>query len=135
MENIEGWDRDTLLEGATVGLLGASPAIESLRMAIAKLASADGPVLITGEIGTGKERVARLIHRHSNRSTGPFVSVRGAAVTALDPGAAGGGTLFIHEVGDLSPEAQTALLLYLEPEDGKGREPAVRGSPVRAARR
>ncbi len=126
MDNIEGRGRDTLLEGGIFGLLGASPAIESLRMAITKVANADGPVLITGEIGTGKERVARLIHQQSNRSSGPFVCIRGAAVTALDPGAAGGGTLFIHEVGDLTAGAQTALLLFLQHDVGEGSEPSTR---------
>ncbi|OGT60491.1 MAG: hypothetical protein A3E01_11320 [Gammaproteobacteria bacterium RIFCSPHIGHO2_12_FULL_63_22] len=145
MDKIEGWDHEVLVQDVTLKFLGISPRIEALRGAIAKVAQALAPVLVTGEIGTGKELVARLIHERSSRAAGPFVAISGAAVApaffqpasnpadpgsqatpALDISAASGGTLFIHEVGDLSPDAQTALLLYLQRGDGNEREPPVR---------
>ena len=137
--------RDAIANGEEIGLLGTSTRMEALRNAVAKVAHAFAPVLVTGEIGTGKELVALLIHQHSDRATGPFVSIRGAAASprffppgvvwaatagvepTLDISAANGGTLFVHEVGDLSPETQTALLLYLQDGDGgEGGEQRVR---------
>lgn len=131
--------------GVEIRLLGISPRMEALRAAVAKLAHAVAPVLISGEIGTGKGLVALLIHQHSNRAAGPFVSIRGAAAlpgffqpggvrtpstgteSVLDISAVEGGTLFIDEVSELSPEAQTALLLYLQGVDsGEADEPKVR---------
>jgi DNA-binding NtrC family response regulator len=145
MDKIEGWDSQVLVQDVTYRFLGISPRIEALRGAIAKVAQAHVPVLVTGEIGTGKELVARLIHERSGRAAGPFVAISGAAVapaffqpvansagpgrpagSELDIDAASGGTLFIHEVGDLSAESQTALLLYLQRRDGDDREPSVR---------
>lgn len=145
MDNVEDRDGKLLVQDVTFRFLGISPRIEALRGAIAKVAHAHAPVLVTGEIGTGKELVARLIHERSSRAEGPFVAISGAAVapaffepatnstgperppgTALDIDAASGGTLFIHEVGDLSTQAQTALLLYLQRRDGEDREPSVR---------
>ena len=134
--------RDAIANGAEIGLLGTSTRMEALRNAVAKVAHAFAPVLVTGEIGTGKELVALLVHQLSERATGPFVSIRGAAASPrffqpgvlqaattgvepmLDIGAADGGTLFVHEIGDLSPEAQSALLLYLQ--TGEGGEPRLR---------
>lgn len=129
MDKIEGWDNKVLVQDVTFRFLGISPRIQALRGAIAKVAQAHAPVLVTGEIGTGKELVARLIHERSSRAGGPFVAISGAARppgSAIDIDAASGGTLFIHEVGDLSAEAQTALLLYLQRWDGDDREPSVR---------
>ena len=126
-------------------LLGVSPPMEALRDAIAKVAHAREPVLLSGEIGTGKALAAVVIHQHSNLASGPFVSIRGAAATprffqpgathpaqpgdgtTLDISAADGGTLFVHEIGDLTPEAQTALLIYLQSDGSDGHdEPSTR---------
>jgi len=109
---------------------------ELLKIAI-RLADTDLPVLISGETGTGKEVIARLIHEHSAVKRGPFVAFncsslprelvesqlfghrRGAFTGALDsfPGvvrAAERGTLFLDEVGDLDPAIQPKLLRFLE---------------------
>jgi DNA-binding NtrC family response regulator/tetratricopeptide (TPR) repeat protein len=109
---------------------------ELLKIAI-RLANSDVPVLLSGETGTGKEVVARLIHDHSAVKRGPFIAFncsnlprelvesqlfghrRGAFTGALDsfPGvirAAEHGTLFLDEIGDLDPSIQPKLLRFLE---------------------
>jgi len=104
---------------------------------ISKVAPSDSTVLITGETGTGKELVARAIHRRSQRSGRAFVSVNCAAIPrdliaselfGHEKGSftgamqrrlgrfeiADGGTIFLDEVGELSPETQVALLRVLQ---------------------
>jgi formate hydrogenlyase transcriptional activator len=118
-------------------IVGASPALAALLARVAKVANTDSTVLINGETGTGKELIARAIHRRSRRSSGAFVAVncaaiprelmvselfgheRGAFTGAIQrrPGRfelADGGTLFLDEVGELSPEIQVALLRVLQ---------------------
>jgi len=130
-------------EGAGAGmqadaeLVGSSPAIASVRRLVQQYGSSDASVLITGETGTGKELVARGLHRASRRTTGPYVAVNCAAIaTPLFEseifgsvkgaytgsirsseglvGAARGGTLFLDEVAELPVEAQAKLLRLLE---------------------
>jgi DNA-binding NtrC family response regulator len=118
-------------------LIGMSPLIAHMELIAARFAAADCPVLITGETGTGKELVARLLHYFSPRRNGPFVAVncgaftsdellaselfghvRGAFTDAYAPRRgkfelADGGTLFLDEVGCMSPIMQVALLRVL----------------------
>ena len=118
-------------------VVGRSPAIVSLYATIARAANAFAPVLIRGETGTGKEWVARAIHRYGPRGRGPFVPVnasalpegtleselfghaRGSFTGAVGPRKglfqqANGGILFLDEVGELPPRVQAELLRVLQ---------------------
>jgi Response regulator containing CheY-like receiver, AAA-type ATPase, and DNA-binding domains len=118
-------------------MIGASPAIEKVRMMIDRVAPTDARVLITGENGTGKEVVARLLYEGSNRIDAPFVEVNCAAIPSElieselfghEKGAftsaikqrigkfeqADGGTIFLDEIGDMSLSAQTKVLRVLQ---------------------
>ena len=118
-------------------IVGTSRALQAVLSRISKVAPSHSTVLITGETGTGKELVARAIHRRSDRSARAFISVNCAAIPrdliaselfGHEKGAftgatqqrlgrfelANGGTLFLDEVGELPSETQIALLRVLQ---------------------
>jgi formate hydrogenlyase transcriptional activator len=118
-------------------IVGTSPALQAVLSRVSKVAPSDSTVLVTGETGTGKELVARAIHRRSHRASRAFVSVncaatprdliaselfgheRGAFTGALQRRIgrfelAEGGTLFLDEVGELTADTQIALLRVLQ---------------------
>ena len=118
-------------------IVGSSPALTAVLSRVSKVASSDSTVLITGETGTGKELLARAIHRRSQRTSRAFVAVNCAAIPrdliaselfGHERGAftgatqrrlgrfelADGGTIFLDEIGELSPEMQIALLRVLQ---------------------
>src|SRR5947208_753134 len=118
-------------------VLGTSSALQNVLALAAKVAPTDSTVLIAGETGTGKELIARAIHKRSKRGERSFVGVNCAAIPSSlimselfghEKGAftgavqrrlgrfelAEGGTLFLDEVGDLPPETQIALLRVLQ---------------------
>jgi formate hydrogenlyase transcriptional activator len=118
-------------------IVGSSEPMRKVLNQVAKVAPSDSTVLVLGETGTGKELIARALHRRSNRSDKPFVRVNCAAIPQTliaselfghEKGAftgalqrrvgrfeaADGGTLFLDEVGDLPAETQIALLRVLQ---------------------
>jgi two-component system nitrogen regulation response regulator GlnG len=126
----------TQAEDAAATLVGDAPAMRTLYRAIGRLAQAPLSVLVTGETGTGKELVARALHRESPRAPRPFIALNTAAIPAElleselfghEAGAftgatrrhigrfeqANGGTLFLDEIGDMPLPLQTRLLRVL----------------------
>ena len=126
-------DRDSMFED----IVGSSEALRKVLRQVGKVAHSDSTVLILGETGTGKELIARAIHKRSNRGERAFIGVNCAAIPASliaselfghEKGAftgatqrrlgrfesANGGTIFLDEVGDLPPEIQIALLRVLQ---------------------
>jgi formate hydrogenlyase transcriptional activator len=126
-------DRDSMFED----IVGSSEALRKILRHVAKVAPSGSTVLILGETGTGKELIARAIHKRSKRAERAFIVVNCAAIPpsliaselfGYEKGAftgatqrrlgrfeaASGGTIFLDEVGDLPPEVQIALLRVLQ---------------------
>ncbi len=126
-------DRSSMFEE----IVGASAALRQVLAQVAKVAPTDSTVLISGETGTGKEMIARAIHKRSKRSARAFIRVNCAAISPSliaselfghEKGAftgalqrrigrfeaADGGTIFLDEIGDLSMDTQIALLRVLQ---------------------
>ena len=120
----------------TPEMLGQAAAMQEVFRAIGRLSQSNATVMITGESGSGKELVARALHKHSSRATGPFVAINTAAIPkdlleselfGHERGAftgaqttrrgrfeqADGGTLFLDEIGDMPIDLQTRLLRVL----------------------
>jgi PAS domain S-box-containing protein len=135
-ENIalrEEIDRASMFEE----IVGTSPALRAVLSRVSRVAPADSTVLITGETGTGKELIARAVHKRSQRSSRAFISVNCAAIPrdliaselfGHEKGAftgatqrrlgrfelAEGGTIFLDEIGELPAEMQIAMLRVLQ---------------------
>jgi len=126
-------DRDSMFED----IVGSSDALRKVLQRVSKVASSDSTVLILGETGTGKELIARAIHKRSKRADRAFIGVNCAAIPPSliaselfghEKGAftgatqrrlgrfesANGGTIFLDEIGDLPGEIQIALLRVLQ---------------------
>jgi DNA-binding NtrC family response regulator len=146
IESVSRWLPDwspppetTPLTGGEI-MVGASPVMQALRTQIRRVAATDCNVLITGETGTGKELVAKLIHQNSARSGQPLISINCAAIpdslleselfgyergaftgaSLTSPGklmAADRGTVFFDEIGDMSPIAQAKILRAIETKE------------------
>jgi PAS domain S-box-containing protein len=132
-------------------IVGTSPALRTVLSHISRVAQSDSTVLISGETGTGKELIARGIHRRSNRASRAFISVNCAAIPrdlvlselfGHEKGAftgatqrrigrfelADGGTIFLDEVGELSRDTQLLLLRVLQEREFErvGAEQSIR---------
>ncbi len=117
-------------------MLGQAPAMQDVFRAIGRLSQSNVTVMITGESGSGKELVAKALHKHSSRANGPFIAINTAAIPkdlleselfGHERGAftgaqtmrrgrfeqAEGGTLFLDEIGDMQFDLQTRLLRVL----------------------
>jgi formate hydrogenlyase transcriptional activator len=126
-------DRSSMFEE----IVGSSAALRQVLAQVAKVAPTDSTVLISGETGTGKELIARAVHKRSNRSARAFIRVNCAAISpsliaselfGYEKGAftgalqrrigrfeaADGGTIFLDEIGDLPTDTQIALLRVLQ---------------------
>ena len=126
-------DRESMFEN----IVGSSEALRKVLRQVARVAPSDSTILILGETGTGKELIARAIHKRSQRTNGMFIGVNCAAIPPSlmaselfghEKGAftgatqrrmgrfesPNGGTIFLDEVGDLSPEIQGSLLRVLQ---------------------
>jgi two-component system, NtrC family, nitrogen regulation response regulator GlnG len=98
-------------------IVGRSSAMQEIHCALARLTQTDLTVMITGESGTGKALVARVLHDYGRQKKGPFVALNMAAVPCnLIEGfeEARGGTLFLDDIGSMSLETQTILLRVLQ---------------------
>ncbi|HQR40991.1 MAG TPA: sigma-54 dependent transcriptional regulator, partial [Blastocatellia bacterium] len=136
-QQVELLQKELTRRSSFANIVGKSPQMQDLYRMIETVALTNSTVLITGESGTGKELVARAIHSHSPRARGPFVSVNcGAFVetlleselfgymkgsftgaTANKKGlfeSAAGGTIFLDEIGEMSPAMQVKLLRVLQ---------------------
>jgi DNA-binding NtrC family response regulator len=137
------WSRSGAPAGApreAPTMIGESMAMQAVKGYLAKAASTDSNILVTGETGTGKELAAAFVHRHSCRSDKPLVTVNCAAIpdTLLESelfgyergaftGAqsarmgklkeADGGTIFLDEIGDMSPFAQAKILRAIDAKE------------------
>lgn len=132
-------------------MIGDSVAMRALRKQISIVAPTDGRVLISGESGTGKELVARAIHAQSRRSGAPFIEINSAAIPeelveselfghakGAFSGAlkakkgkfemADGATIFLDEIGDMSPRVQAKMLRVLEEQRF---EPVGSNTPIK----
>lgn len=121
-------------------IVGKSEAMKQLYKLIGKVSASDLTVLIQGESGTGKELIARAIHYHSNRSSGPFIAVNSSAIPkdlleseffGHEKGAftgahekkigkfevADGGTLFLDEIGDMPVDLQAKILRVIQEKE------------------
>jgi two-component system, NtrC family, nitrogen regulation response regulator GlnG len=136
---VEESQREAMAEermAAAPEMLGQAPAMQDVFRAIGRLSQSNVTVMITGESGSGKELVARALHKHSPRANGPFVAINTAAIPkdlleselfGHERGAftgaqtmrrgrfeqAEGGTLFLDEIGDMPFDLQTRLLRVL----------------------
>src|SRR5262249_41776258 len=136
-KQIQGLKESLYRSSATPEIIAQSPIMLDALKRAHRLIATDLPVLITGETGTGKEAIARMLHFDSKRKNGPFVAINGAAftdtlleselfghekgsftgATAQKKGMfeeARGGTLFIDEIADLSSGMQSKLLRVLQ---------------------
>jgi DNA-binding NtrC family response regulator len=129
--------RTTALSGEHREMIGSSPGMTRVKDLVERVAPSEARVLITGDNGTGKELVARMLHSRSRRSASPFIEINCAAIPSElieselfghEKGAftsaikqrkgkfeqAAGGTLFMDEVGDMSLSAQAKVLRALQ---------------------
>ncbi|MBT7908751.1 MAG: response regulator [Marinovum sp.] len=109
---------DVTQEGG-LPLIGKTPAMQGLYRLVARVMNADLPVLISGESGTGKTLISKVLHNYSDRRNLPFVTVTEADLVALDGPAkilarAKGGTILIEEISDINEEGQGRIVRMID---------------------
>src|SRR5207249_10427876 len=137
MREVVSYEPHLETEDYDLAIVGRSEQMQNVFKLIGQLAASDATALITGESGTGKELVARAIYHHSNRSQQPFLAVNCAAIPEQlleselfghERGAFTGatlqrigkfeqcnrGTIFLDEIGDMTPATQTKILRVLQ---------------------
>ncbi len=109
-QTLKGGNRRTKAELAKLPMIGRSAAMQPVYRAVSRFASGDLPVLVRGQVGTGKDLVARLLHDGGHRKSRPFLRTTDFSNTSLTLQKVNGGDIYVDEIAELSLAQQEGLL-------------------------